>query len=267
MTVPVPTCRCRRAGDDVPVTTCVNAVVFDWGGTLTPWHTIDPHEPWVAYAVAYDPAHGDDVAAALREAEDAAWRLTLKEHRSSTLEAVVRAAGLDPSGPAHQRAVRAYQAWWEPHTYTDPDVVPLFRRLRERGVRVGVLSNTVWPRGHHEEVFRRDGVLDLIDGAVYTSEIAWTKPHPESFRAALHAVGVDDPTQAVFVGDRPFDDVHGAKSVGMRAVLVPHSVIPAEQEGIAEHEADAVVDRLADVLGLVDAWRAQAARQDDGVPA
>ena len=70
------------------------------------------------------------------------------------------------------------------------------------GLRVGVLSNTVWPRDWHEEYFRRDGVLDLIDGAVYTSEIPWTKPAPEAFRAAVEAVGVDDPARCVFVGDR-----------------------------------------------------------------
>ena len=56
-----------------------------------------------------------------------------------------------------------------------------------------MLSNTVWSRAEHERIFERDGMLDLIDGAVYTSEITWTKPHPEAFRAALDAVGVTDP--------------------------------------------------------------------------
>ena len=56
--------------------------------------------------------------------------------------------------------------------------------------------------------------LDAIDGAVYTSEIPWTKPHPEAFRAALAPSAWPSPARAVFVGDRPFDDIHGAKSVG-----------------------------------------------------
>ena len=131
---------------------------------------------------------------------------------------------------------------------------PLLAALRERGLKVGVLSNTLWAREHHEEVFRRDGVLDLIDGAVYTSEIPWTKPHPEAFRAAMAAVGVDDPSRVVFVGDRPYDDVHGAKQVGMRAVLVPHSAIPEDQRGHVEGDPDAVVQRLADLLPVIDAW-------------
>jgi putative hydrolase of the HAD superfamily len=237
----------------------VDAVIFDWGGTLTPWHTVDLAEQWRVYARAYDPDHGDlgldQVAKALHAAEEAAWRLSRDEHRSSTLEAVVREAGLEPSGPAHARALAAYEQFWEPHTFTDPDVPTLFEALRERGIAVGVLSNTVWSRTYHELVFTRDGVDHLIDGSVYTSEIDWTKPHPEAFGAAMRAVNATDPARCVFVGDRLFDDVYGAKAVGMRAVHVPHSAIPANQLGHTDGEPDAVVERLADLLSIVDGWR------------
>ena len=117
-------------------------------------------------------------------------------------------AGVTPP----EALLASYFQAWDPHTFTDPDARPLLRELRERGIKVGVLSNTMWPRSAHERVFRRDGVLDLIDGAVYSSEIPWTKPHPEAFRAAMTAVGVDDPAACVFVGDRPYDDVHGAQA-------------------------------------------------------
>jgi putative hydrolase of the HAD superfamily len=71
----------------------------------------------------------------------------------------------------------------------------------------------------------------------------------------LEAVSVADPAEAVFVGDRPFDDVHGAKSAGMRAVLLPHSDIPEVQKGPVEGEPDAVIQRLGDLLAVIDAWR------------
>ena len=58
----------------------------------------------------------------------------------------------------------------------------------------------------------------------------------------------------MFVGDRPYDDIHGAKAVGMRAVLVPHSAIPRDQGGHSEGEPDAVIQRLADLLPIVDEW-------------
>ncbi len=236
------------------VTRLVEAVLFDWGGTLTPWHTIDLREQWRAYTEVYEPARADELAGCLHEAELAAWQRAVHHRRSGTIDDIFRSCGIDPAGDRHERALAAYHAFWAPHTRIDPDVPPLLEALRTRGIRIGVLSNTLWTRAYHESVFERDGVLHLIDGAVYSSEIEWTKPHPEAFAAALRAVGGCDPTTAVFVGDRPFDDIHGAKSAGMRAILVPHSRIPADQEGLVEGEPDAVVDRLADVLPLVDSW-------------
>ena len=232
----------------------VDAVVFDWGGTLTPWHTIDLREQWAAYTRVVVPDRADELAGLLLDAEAEAWRHAREHQRSGTLDDLFRSVGLQPSGEAHERGLTAYEEVWAPHTLIDPDAPPLLTGLRARGIKVGVLSNTLWTRAYHEEVFRRDGVADLIDGAVYTSEIPWTKPHPEAFRAAMAAVGVSDPARVVFVGDRPFDDIHGAKEVGMRAVLVPHSAIPAEQQGHVEGDPDAVIDRLADLLAVVDAW-------------
>ena len=87
---------------------------------------------------------------------------------------------------------------------------------------------------------------------MYSSEIPWVKPHPEAFRAAMRAVGVTDPAECVYVGDRPYDDVHGAKSAGMRAVLVPNSDVPA----CSDAEPDAVIPRLADFIGYLDRWSA-----------
>lgn len=232
----------------------IDAVIFDWGGTLTPWHTVDLREQWLHYAQAYDGSRADELSALLLDQEMQLWRAGREHHRSATLDQVFRQVGIDPADPRHEQALAAYHRWWEPHTRTDPDVPALLSGLRERGIKVGVLSNTLWTGDFHREVFRRDGVLDLIDGAVYSSEIPWTKPHPEAFRAAMAAVGATDPAACVYVGDRPFEDVHGAKGVGMRAVLLPHSEIPADRRGHTEGEPDAVVDRLADVLGVVDGW-------------
>jgi putative hydrolase of the HAD superfamily len=99
-------------------------------------------------------------------------------------------------------------------------------------------------------------VLDLIDGAVYSSEIRWTKPHPEAFRAACRAVGVK-PEAAVYVGDRLFEDVYGPHEVGMRAIWIPHSDIPASQRVAVDVSPDAEAHELLDVLAIVDRWRTE----------
>jgi putative hydrolase of the HAD superfamily len=223
----------------------IDAVIFDWGGTLTPWHTIRPDEAWSA--ATPDP----DVARRLAAAEGELWRRQHDEHRSASIADVLAAAGVEPT----HELLAGYHAWWEPHTFTDPDAPGLLRALRERNIKIGVLSNTLWERANHELIFARDGLSELIDAAVYSSEIEWTKPHPSAFRAILDALGIDQGERAVFVGDRRFDDIHGAQSVGMRTVLIPHSEIPDEQRGHTEGEPDAVIERLADLLPIIDQWR------------
>ncbi len=228
----------------------VEAVVFDWGGTLTPWHAVDFEEESLALAAAV--VDGDDSAAdALRTAADMVWARARDHHTSATIADIFVEAGLRHD----ESLLRAYRDFWEPHTLTDPDVLPLFSRLKVDGIRVGVLSNTVWPRAWHEEFFRRDGVLEMLDGAVYTSEVPWTKPAPEAFRAAMDAVGVERPESCVFVGDRLFDDIWGAANAGMRTIHVPHSDIPRAQVGHTEGQPDAVAERLAHVYDIVSAWR------------
>lgn len=240
----------------------VTAVIFDWGGTLTPWHTIDLATQWRDYARVYaahddhhDPeGHATELARRITDAEAVAWARVKGDGASARLEEVLAAAGLRSDHPGHDAAMTVYEEFWEPHTYTDPDVPALFAGLRERGIRVGVLSNTIWSRDYHERVFDRDGVLHLIDGAVYTSEIDHAKPHPQAFRAAMAAVGVAEPGTCVYVGDRPYEDVHGAQRVGMRAVLVPHSDIPPAQQVPVDVTPDGVAHRLLDVLDHVDRW-------------
>ncbi len=238
----------------------VRAVVFDWGGTLTPWHDVDLTAAWYAYTSVYDPRRAASLAAELFGAEIERWQT---QHHSAgsagagRLDQVLLDCGIDISSGRHHAALAAYLEFWEPHTYADRDAVPLLRALRERDLRIGVLSNTLWPRYHHERVFERDGLLDLLDAAVYSSELPVGKPHEDAFRRVLAELEVD-PAEAVFVGDRAWDDVHGAHQVGMRAILIPHSEIPADQRGPVEGRPDAVAMSLMDVLDQVDRWNAAA---------
>ncbi len=234
----------------------VEAVVFDWGGTLTPWHDIDLVHQWSAYALAYDSCD-PGLAERLAAAERGLWReqqASRGANGTGTLDHVFASCGVDMSTERHGVALAAYLEAWEPHTLADPDARPLLQSLRGEGIRVGVLSNTLWPRWHHEAVFSRDGLAPLIDAAVYSSEMPVAKPHADAFRAAIDALG-GVPERTVFVGDRPWDDVHGAQQAGMRAILIPHSRL-GDQAVDVDVVPDAVAERLADVLGIVRGWRA-----------
>jgi putative hydrolase of the HAD superfamily len=233
----------------------VEAVIFDWGGTLTRWHDVDFHAESLALAEAVvrsadEPVDLAALAPRLHQANSTIWGRSRDEQRSSTIADLFAEAGLDHD----PELLNAYYDFWVPHTTTDPEVAPLFEDLHARGIKVGVLSNTIWPRDWHRGFFERDGVLDLIDGDLYTSEVPWTKPSPEAFRAAMDAVGATDPGRCVYVGDRLFDDVWGARRAGMRAIHIPLSTIPPEQVGHSEGDPDAVVHRLSEIGDIVGVW-------------
>ncbi|MDP2772823.1 MAG: HAD family hydrolase [Nocardioides sp.] len=236
----------------MPENSAIDAVIFDWGGTLTRWHDIDFHAESLALVQAVvDVDHDEEVSRArLHEAGNTIWSRSRDHQQSSTVDDLFTEAGLshDPD------LLSAYYDFWDPHTYTDPAVAPLWEALRAEGIKVGVLSNTIWPRAFHEAIFDRDGVRHLIDGDVYTSEIPWTKPSLLAFRAAMDAVGVADPARCVYVGDRLFDDIWGARNAGLRAIHVPHSAIPPEQVGHTEGEPDAVAHDLSEVLAITRRW-------------
>lgn len=236
------------------MTNPVRTVLFDWGGTLTTFHSVDMLDAWQVAAEVLAPDRADEVAAALLEAEREVWSRTTTTMRSATTAEVLRAAsetvGLPVEEVLHEKAVASYLDHWAPSSVARPDARRTLHALRDRGLRTGLLSNTHWPRAQHEEWLARDGLLDLLDARVYTSDLEHVKPHPAAFGALLEAVGVA-PHDAVFVGDRLHDDVWGAKQLGMRGVWLRNDAVPSY-----DVEPDAVIDGLEELVAVVEGWLA-----------
>jgi putative hydrolase of the HAD superfamily len=136
-----------------------------------------------------------------------------------------------------------------PHTVARPEAGPVLAEIRQAGLATGLLSNTHWPRDWHERFLERDGLTDLIDVRVYSSELEHVKPHPEAFRAVLEKLRCRA-TESVFVGDRPIDDIAGAAQLGMRTIWLPNGRLTE-----ADVAPDATASSLTDVPSIVASWR------------
>jgi len=229
-----------------------SAVLFDWGGTLTSFHNVDLIDAWRVAAEVLAPDRADEVAEALLAAESEVWQRTQTTMRSGRIDEVLvaasRAVDLPVDEAVHQLATSAYFDHWTPTTGARGDARPTLTALKERGLSTGLLSNTHWPREQHEQWLRRDGIIDLLDARVYTSDLEHVKPHADAFGALLDEIGVSA-QRAVFVGDRLWDDIYGAKQLGMRAVWVRNDAVPHY-----DVEPDGVIDGLEELLALVDGW-------------
>jgi HAD superfamily hydrolase (TIGR01549 family) len=111
--------------------------------------------------------------------------------------------------------------WYEPVTaYCSvcDDVVPTLAKLRDAGLKLGLISNTFIPGFVLDMHMDRHGLLEFFPTRVYSSEIGHRKPGARIFRTALDALGVS-PGETAMVGDRIPADIRGARRLGMTTIL------------------------------------------------
>jgi putative hydrolase of the HAD superfamily len=154
-------------------------------------------------------------------------------------ERIIRGMGGDAEG-AYECAVAMTRAWEHAeHFELYDDVLPVLADLRERGLKIGLVSNTA----RDLDEFVRHHRLD-VDTTLTSRVHGKTKPHETIFRAALERLGVE-PEAAAMVGDSPSDDIDGARALGMRAFLLDRENRYPDEERLTDLRA------LPAALGLV----------------
>jgi len=142
-----------------------------------------------------------------------------------------------------------------------PSIVPganeVVAALRERGYRIGLISNTGRTPGYAlREILARLGLAPSIDVMVFSNEHGACKPQESIFATLREGLDVAY-DEMMFVGDNLYVDVHGAQSRGMRGVHFKPSVrgtaiAPKVEHGL-EIVPDAVITSLRDVVRIAGA--------------
>jgi len=119
-----------------------------------------------------------------------------------------------------------------------PDAKRTLRTLRERGYRLGLISNTHWrmPDGLREEFD------DLFDVIILSYEHGYAKPHPSIFLETLNRLGVN-PNDCLHIGDDPISDIRGAKEVGMKTAFIRRKKVRTD--------ADIEIKQLHELIKLL----------------
>ena len=147
-------------------------------------------------------------------------RASLEDLRDRCAAVLMDALHLD--GLDHPTARRALMGALEFRPYDD--AIPALNALRADGHGLMVVSN--WDCALPDWL-APSGLLELVDGVVTSAEVGVAKPDAQVFRRALQLAGVGA-DQAVHVGDSPDNDVKGARSAGIRAVLVQRDGQPPQ---------------------------------------
>jgi len=123
--------------------------------------------------------------------------------------------GMGGTGDTYPAACEMERAWVHAHHFElYDDALPTLEALHDRGIRLGLLSNTA----RDLEAFVAHHGL-AVDAVLTSGMHGKTKPHETIFRRILDLLEVPA-VEALMVGDSLEDDIEGALAVGMRAILV-----------------------------------------------
>ena len=234
----------------------LRAVLFDWGDTLMDF-AYEPELVEAGHRAGLEALgrdgqpEADAITAHFREQyEPLFWAPgTLEEiEYPGLVRELLGHFGLELTEEELGRFLEAEHAAWEPARVLGATTHALLESLRSRGLRLGLVSNAFDPAWLLHRDLEQMGLAERLDFAVFSSEVGKRKPHPEIFERALDALGVV-PEEALFVGDRLYEDVRGAAELGMSTVQAVWFRADEHPEGA---EPDYQAFTQMDVLNVAD---------------
>jgi putative hydrolase of the HAD superfamily len=242
------------------VSSPIEAVLFDYGHTLI-YFDDRPHSLLVE---AYEKINHllattleRDVPAAQILIENVSRRVDDEIQRdyaagrpeeveiAAIYDTALRGLGLELEPALIEQVMELEQEGWLNSVHVGPDVVPTLEALRDRGLRLGIVSNAAYLPRLMVEQLAALGLAKYFDGVTFSSEVGVRKPHPAIYADALRKLGAD-PSRTLFVGDRVREDVQGPQAQGMRAVLT-REWRQEDDPGVA----DFVIQRLGELPAIV----------------
>jgi putative hydrolase of the HAD superfamily len=238
------------------------AVLFDWGDTLIRFAYDEAlveagHRAGLAALGRDDLPEVDRLAAHFRERYEPFFWVpgTVEElEYPGLVRQLLGDFGVEVDDDELSRFLEAEHAAWEPARQPAAHTPALLESLRGRGLKLALVSNAFDPGWLLHRDLEQSGLAERLDFAVFSSEVGKRKPHPLIFEHALGALAVsaDD---AVFVGDRLYEDIRGARELGMTTVQALWFRADENPEGA---EPDFQAFTQMDVLNVVDRLRAAA---------
>lgn len=245
----------------------LNGVIFDLGGTLVTYHPeLEQAGADALRAFLLERGYAMPPAETFRarnQAQFAEHLDRLRQGDTHDMRAEVIYAALlaelgipreDITPDFVEAGLWAYFERFRQALTPKPGAVATLAALRQRDLRVGLISNSYWPARFFRPELARWGYLPHLEFTIFSCDPGVWKPDPVIFHLGLAALGLAA-GETVYVGDSPYFDIHGAQNAGLRAVLIGGNHWESSAWLEAPVEPDAAIEALPDLLAVVDGWR------------
>ena len=128
-----------------------------------------------------------------------------------------------------------------------PAVRELFQRVKDEGLKIALASSA---KGDELKEYKKlVRIEDLVEEETSADDAEKSKPHPDIFEAALEQLGDVQPSEAVVVGDTPYD-AQAAGKAGLKTIGLLSGGFP--EEDLRAAGCDPVYRDAADLLANYD---------------
>jgi putative hydrolase of the HAD superfamily len=167
--------------------------------------------------------------------------LNQRRKQLGTLTRTIQSLGIDRNAFFDAMAARIEPSH---HIPVDPIVHSVLEMLRQRGFRVGLVSNSGRPLVR--KILAAIGLEEDLFDVIVTSTEAEPKPSPQPFQLATEklACAVEE---IVYVGDREEAEIRPARHFGLKTILLNRA---GATQGTS---ADLVIGNLSEVLSMLEA--------------
>jgi putative hydrolase of the HAD superfamily len=242
---------------DRPPPSELEAVVFDLGGTLIDYlggapswpemefpgvHALHAHLTEVGLTLEVDVFRETFIHAMNHQWRGATESVVAPPTLEGLIEDVCRDVGLSLASDVLEAAIVCYCQPIAEQAAMRDGAPELLAWLASHDVRIGLISNSLWPGDAHRGDLERFGLLKYFGATTFSSECGMWKPDPRVFDLTLDRLGAHA-ERAVFIGDRLLEDVRGAQRAGLKAVFL-EGTIDYEDIDASRFAPDARISRL-----------------------
>ncbi len=209
----------------------IEAVLFDLGDTLIDYGRVNVSHLFdegakrsYEYLRSLDQPVGSAFFYSLRNLLAIRWHYLLSQFKRKDFDSLELLRKIGTRGGYTMNAQQWEDLSWQWYAplgeaaTAEPDLAQSMEKLKEQGLKIGIVSNTFVHKSTLEKHLDSLGIRDMFDLRIYSYECGLRKPDPRIFQRAAERIGVE-PARILFVGDRIDKDIRPALKAGMLAAM------------------------------------------------